>query len=275
MFKIIISHYYSYIVMIHRRHRHKIFFWPTIFILTVSIILVVLSILKFEEYIEQKSIRKRIITNISENSIYLNNLNNLINYKKIKIQGNFLHDKEMYLYTLPDEKTITNAASTRKYFLLTPFQTIDNRAIIVVRGLLDARFKNPKSRTKTVQQFKEPITITGITFPSSEQQHISNLFDARYNIWFDIHLKKMGEFINQKLKKSFLVLASQTPIVKYDSNILLKVSPENFFDTIYKKNHFTYFITYLVLAISIIFIYITYYIQEKRANAKLLMEEKN
>lgn len=256
-----------------QRHHPKNFFLPTIFIIVLAVLLTCMSIWQFKRYFEKKSIKDIITTSIARNPTHLDNLNNLTKYKNIKIHGNFLHDKEIYLYSLASGESQYNRSS-RKYLLLTPFRTTDNRVIIVVRGWLNAQYKHPKSRVKTVKQYKKPITITGITLPSQSKPYLTSLVDEKYNIWFSIHLPKIGQFINERLEQNFLTLTSQTPATNYDDNVLSQVDPEYFLQAVYKNNHLTYFITWLALDISIILLYVIYYMQQKKLDAETLIAEK-
>ena len=174
----------------------------------------------------------------SEPVFYSNS--NLVNYQKVKFNGSFDFEKQIYLYSL-------NSKGTPGFDIITPIKINSNEILLVNRGWINKDLKGNKNINNIKSGSFEGI-VKKITKP--------NLFkpenDIENNIWYSLKLEDLERFTGYKLNNFVLFLQnSQNNLVKNKI-----VNPD------LPNNHLKYAITWYAISISIIFYYL--YFRKKK-----------
>ncbi len=161
---------------------------------------------------------------------------NVINYQKVKFDGIFDFEKQIYLYNL-------NSKGTPGYDVITPIKIDSNEILLVNRGWINQDLKDNKSINNIKFKSFEGI-IKKITKP--------NLFkpenDIKNNIWYSLKLKDLENFTGYKLNNFVIYLQN------YQNNLVKNkfVGPD------LPNNHLKYAITWYSVALSIL-LYFLYF----------------
>lgn len=201
------------------------------------------------------------IARLQEKELFLssmkNNLNNLpINiktlsgnklYAKIRANGYFLESKNLHLYG-------RRSMSTEKdgYYLVTPFQTDDNKIILVVLGWFAGRHK--KNIDNIINNSME---ITGVILPGEKTKLFVLDNDVKNNVWFTLDLTQASDVLGLKLEDFYLVMEGNNN----RSDILKSLSIENLLNV--RNDHLEYAITWFALAISLAVIFVIYHLSKR------------
>jgi len=167
--------------------------------------------------------------------VFYSNLN-IINYQKVKFNGIFNFEKQIYLYSL-------NNKGTPGYDIITPIKINSNEILLVNRGWIKKDLKGNKGINNIKSNSFEGI-IKKITKPNPFKPEN----DIKNNIWYSLKLEDLENFTGYKLKNFVLFLQkNQNNLVKNKI-----VSPD------LPNNHLKYAITWYSVAISIL-LYFLYF----------------
>jgi len=136
------------------------------------------------------------------------NLDELIKleYCPIKVRGEFLYDKEFIIgprsliidgHGANEGKgnLISNSSTNKGYNIVTPFKLDDRDLVILVnRGWLPHKFKNPEERKKT--HVEGTLELTGINRLTEKRPQFSFKNDPEKSIWNYKDLYQMAEYAN-------------------------------------------------------------------------------
>ena len=160
----------------------------------------------------------------------------IINYQKVKFNGIFDFEKQVYLYSLNDK-------GTPGYDLITPIKMNSNEIVLVNRGWIKKDLRNNKSINSINSKFFEGI-LKKITKPNPFKPEN----DIKNNIWYSLKLEDLERFTGYKLNNFVLYLQdNQNNLVKNKI-----VSPD------LPNNHLKYAITWYSVALSIL-LYFLYF----------------
>ena len=160
----------------------------------------------------------------------------VINYQKVKFNGIFNFEKQIYLYSL-------NSKGTPGYDIITPIKINSNEILLVNRGWINKDLKGNKSINNIKSNSFEGI-IKKITKPNPFKPEN----DIKNNIWYSLKLEDLENFTGYKLNNFVLFLQN-------NQNNLVKnkiVSPD------LPNNHLKYAITWYSVALSIL-LYFLYF----------------
>ena len=160
----------------------------------------------------------------------------IINYQKVKFNGIFDFEKQVYLYSL-------NNKGTPGYDLITPIKMNSNEIVLVNRGWIKKDLRNNKSINNINSKFFEGI-LKKITKPNPFKPEN----DIKNNIWYSLKLEDLESFTGYKLNNFVIYLQN-------NQNNLVKnkiVSPD------LPNNHLKYAITWYSVALSIL-LYFLYF----------------
>ncbi len=170
----------------------------------------------------------------SEPVFYSNN--KVINYQKVKFDGIFDFEKQIYLYSL-DRKGAPG------YDIITPIKTKSNEILLVNRGWIKKDLKGKKDINEIKSKSFEGI-IKKITKPNPFKPEN----DIKNNMWYSLKLEDLESFTGYKLNNFVLFLQnSQNNFVK--NKIVTPDLP---------NNHLKYAITWYSVALSIL-LYFLYF----------------
>ncbi|MFP3034040.1 MAG: SURF1 family protein [Candidatus Tisiphia sp.] len=201
------------------------------------------------------------IARLQEKELFLSSMKNNLNnppidiktlsgnklYAKIRANGYFLVGKNLHLYG-------RRSMSTEKdgYYLVTPFQTDDNKIILVVLGWFAGRHK--KNIDNIIDNSME---ITGVILPGEKTKLFVLDNDVKNNVWFTLDLTQASDVLGLKLEDFYLVMEGNNN----RSDILKSLSIENLLNV--RNNHLEYAITWFALAISLAVIFVIYHLSKR------------
>lgn len=201
------------------------------------------------------------IVRLQEKELFLSSMKNNLNnppidiktlsadklYAKVKMNGHFLTGKNLHLYGRKSMSTEKNG-----YYLISPFQTDDNKIILVVLGWFAGKHK------KDIDNIVDDSTeITGVILLGEKTKLFVLDNDVKNNVWFTLDLTQASDILGLTLESFYLIMEgnnNQSEIVKSLSiNNLLNV----------RNDHLEYAITWFTLAISLAIMFVIYHLPKR------------
>ncbi len=217
---------------------------PTIFTVPALILLFSLSFWQFQRLNWKQNIINEIVVQNNLPSIELPAHVDLVEmlYRKVKLRGHFIHNKEMHLYGGSRQFKGENG-----YYIFTPLKLDDGRIIVVNRGWVTEKKKEAKLRPETITA--KEVEIEGSIMESEARPLYVHDNQLDNNLWFYIDLNQMKEFLKEPIE-NFYVLAKEVPGTSPRGKNL---SPN------LRNDHLAYALTWLFSAFALIIIYIVYH----------------
>ena len=161
---------------------------------------------------------------------------NIKNYQKVKFNGIFDFEKQIYLYSL-------NKKGAPGYDIITPIKINSNEILLVNRGWIKKDLKGSKSinniKSKSFEGVVKKLTKPNLFKPEN---------DLKNNIWYSLKLEDLENYTGYKLNNFVLFLQSSQNDLVENKN----VSPD------LPNNHLKYAITWYSVALSIL-LYFLYF----------------
>ncbi len=225
--------------------KYKFHLIPTLFTVPTFILLITLGCWQLDRLTVKKEHIHRLQERANLPTIQLPQALDDIHhfkYRKVRLQGEYIHDKEIFLYS-----GSRSNESSDGFMLFTPFKTTDDRIILVNRGWVPTDLKSQANRLDTL----EPglIEVTGYIMPEEQASWVIPENDDKRNIWFYINLAHMGRFARAKVG-NFYIMKS------YDGN---QYPIGNNLNINLRNHHLEYAITWFTLAFTLIAIFILYH----------------
>ncbi|MCC8467250.1 MAG: SURF1 family protein [Rickettsia endosymbiont of Eriopis connexa] len=213
-------------------------------VLITFVILVSLGFWQLSRLKEKKLFLASMQANLTSPAVNLAEIQDGLPYHKVKIIGQFLPNKDIYLYG-------RRSMSSEKdgYYLVTPFKTLEDKVILVARGWFSNRNKNIITQTTNDQQHE----IIGVTMPSEKTRSYLPANDIKNNVWLTLDLKEASQTLELNLE-NFYIITEGKDISNLD--ILLPLSINHL--AAIRNDHLEYALTWFGLAISLIVIYVIY-----------------
>ncbi|MFN7038657.1 MAG: SURF1 family protein [Alphaproteobacteria bacterium] len=164
-------------------------------------------------------------------------------YRNIKLKGHFINDKEVHLYGGSIE-----FKGKVGYFILTPFETINNEFILVNRGWVPESKKNIITRPDTI--INDEVEIEGLILRGEKKKTFTPKNDLDKNLWLWIDLNAIKEYTKLDLVPFFLL---QKKINEKDKLPIAKTISPNI-----RNDHLGYAITWYSLAITLVIVFYFY-----------------
>lgn len=220
----------------------------TFFVFSTFLILVLLGFWQLSRLQEKKIFLASMHENLVNEAVPVDFGSNQI-YRKVKLFGKFLEEKDIYLF---GRRSMTKEKDG--YYLITPFQTIDNKIILIARGWFSALNKNKLFETNN-NQFHE---ITGVILPSEKTQIFVPKNDIKNNIWFTLDLSIASKELGLVLQNFYLIQEGKDIS---NSDILLPLSIHHLANV--RNDHLEYALTWFGLSIALMIIYFIHYRKHK------------
>ena len=226
--------------------------WPTLFTLPALIVLVGLGIWQLERLQWKEALIAERAARASAEPIALpaagaalppDDLAEL-DYRRAIATGEFLHDRELYL-----------AARTRAgavgYQVVTPLRQADGAIVLVNRGWVPDKLKNPATRPQG--QVAGMVAIDGAMRAPSSQHWLQPDNEPAKNIWFwaDLPAMAVAAGVSDKLVPVFLEAGPAENPGGYPIGGQAHVNLPN--------DHLQYAITWFCLALALAVIYLVYH----------------
>jgi len=164
-------------------------------------------------------------------------------YAKIKVQGHFLDDENIFLYG-------RRSAYPEKdgYYLLSPFKDKLGNVYLVSRAWIPQSVKGSISSFKS----KSEETITAFVMPGEEKRIFIPDNDEKNNIWFTLDLQEASQKLGITKKDFYLMQVNSTNLP--DGAFPLTSTYLN----VIRNDHLEYAITWYSLAGFLSIIYFLY-----------------
>ncbi len=161
---------------------------------------------------------------------------NIKNYQKVKFNGIFDFEKQIYLYSL-------NSSGVPGYDIITPIKIKSNEILLINRGWIKKSLKKNKDLNKIETNSFEGI-IKEITKPNPFKPEN----DIKNNMWYSLKLNDLQNFTGYKLN-NFVIFLQNNQNTLVENKV---VSPD------LPNNHLKYALTWYSVSLSIL-LYFLYF----------------
>lgn len=213
----------------------------TLIIFTIAVIAILFALGIWQ--LARLKVKNQIIESLKERIIQnpLDGLSNHSNtadlYKKYILKGKFLSNKNILLY-----RARPDVSERHGYYLLTPFQTLDNKFVLIARGwIAKSNIDNLQAMTQT--NFSDEIM--GITLPTEKPLWLIQSSDTK-NIWFTLDINGIARYLNLNLENYYIFQINHTNLPN-----IIKPMNQQLLLNIHNK-HLEYAITWFSLAFCVI-----------------------
>ena len=162
-------------------------------------------------------------------------------YYRVKVEGNFDHAHELYLYAVSDERV--------GWHVITPFKTEDGDLVLVDRGFVPDVLKDPSSRAPG--EVEGVVTVTGIVRAPETQGLFIPDNEPQANRWFwrDLQAMARGELGDRTVEVApFFIEAEKSNVPGgWPEGGQTRLELPN--------NHLQYAITWFLLAAGLLILY--------------------
>jgi surfeit locus 1 family protein len=176
-----------------------------------------------------------------------------LEYRHVRLEGQFLNDKEMFL----GARTFEGSAG---YHVLTPFRLADGRVLIADRGWIPLERKDVAKRRQG--EIEGPTTFDGIIRLQGRQTWFvpDNRPDLDFFFWVDLPAMAKLSGLADVETRFYAEAGSAANPGGYPIGGQSHVELPN--------DHLQYAITWFALAIALMVIYVVYHVQQGRAELK-------
>jgi surfeit locus 1 family protein len=226
-------------------------FWPTIMTVPMVLVMIGLSIWQVERLHWKEGLIAERHGRISAAPIDLPAAGgdlDKIEYRRVAITGHYLHDHELYLAARSMNDNVG-------YHIITPFVLGSGETVLVDRGWVPTAKKLPESRPEAQQT--GDLTVDGVIRLSQRQAWMQPDNEPDKNVWFFIDLPAMAQMTGLPLRTDIYVEAGPAPVPGgYPLGGQTHINLPN--------DHLQYAITWGLLAVALIVIYVVYHLQQER-----------
>ena len=230
--------------------------WPTLFSVPAFIVLIALCVWQVQRlYWKQALITER-ETRVAAEPVALPAPSGQpggadpagIEYRRVRLEGSFAHDKELYL----GARSLNGNAG---YHVLTPFALASGGSVLVDRGWVPVERKLPDQRA--AGQVAGVQALEGIARLPHGQAWMQPANEPQHNMWFFVDLPAMARASGIGLRTDLYVDAgpAENP-GKYPVGGQTRIELPN--------DHLQYAITWGLLAVALAVIYVLYHLKLER-----------
>lgn len=167
-----------------------------------------------------------------------------LQYRKIILEGEFLHQHEIYLYTGTREYR-----GEQGYDILTPLKQKNGTIVLVDRGWVPIDNKLPKTRPETL--VNGSVKLEGYVLLGEQKKFFTPENDAKHNMWFWIDIPTIASHTTLNLPPFYILQAAGMNPNALPMGRDLTINIRN--------DHLQYAITWFSAALALLVIYIIYH----------------
>ncbi|HUJ47684.1 MAG TPA: SURF1 family protein [Rhizomicrobium sp.] len=169
-------------------------------------------------------------------------------YHRVALAGRFDNSKETYVYT-------TNAAGDPVYHVIAPFTLDDGRALMVDRGAVPERLRDPQTRAAGQRNGEQHVA--GVWRVPDARGYFTPPPDLAHRIWFSRDVSAMAKLDGVKLSAPVIVEADAAPNPggwpKGGQTVVT-----------FRNDHLQYAITWFAMAAIVFFGWIAFHVSKGR-----------
>lgn len=228
-----------------QRPAWRVLFWPGLFTLCALALLIGLGFWQLERLGAKERFAARIAASLADTPQALAPEADwaalkpkVTDYTKVTLTGEFLHDKEVYLYGV-----LSNGRDNLPgLFVFTPLRLNDGAIVFVNRGFVTNDRRDPNSRAEG--QIKGPVAITGVLRTAQAHGMFTPADDIKNNLYFTRDASAFAAATGLSRVAPFTVDADATPVPGgWPKGGHTVVS--------FPNNHLQYAITWFMLALCV------------------------
>ena len=224
---------------------------PTLFTVPAVIVMVGLCVWQVQRLFWKEGLIAERQARVAEAPIALpaagSDLSDL-EFRKVRLEGSFQHDKELYLGA-------RSLNGNPGYQILTPFTLADGQVLLINRGWVPVERKLPEHRAEG--QVAGPVAVEGLVRLPRGAAFMQPDNEPQHNMWFFIDLPAMAGHAALPLRTDLYVDAgpAENP-GGYPLGGQTRIELPN--------DHLQYAITWGLLALALIVIYVAYHLKLER-----------
>ncbi len=174
-------------------------------------------------------------------------------FKRIKVKGIFLNEKEIYL----NGKTYEGNAG---FHVISPMKTTSGQILFVNRGWVSEKYRLPNSRPFSI--FNDVVEIDAILRLPQKRGYFVPENDPKNGFWFTINPEEIAHWLNIDNANTLYYLDQ----LRTSEVITLPIAGKLKIDI--RNVHLNYALTWFGIALSLIGVYISYHITYGRLGIK-------
>lgn len=176
-----------------------------------------------------------------------------LEFRNLDLTGRFLHDRELYL-------TGRTYEGNAGFHVVTPFQTVAGKLVLVNRGWVSEAYRKPESRLFSVTD--EQVSLRAVLRLPQQKGYFVPENDPANGFWFTLKPDEMASF----LKLDEAVTTYYADVVRTSEVLTLPIAAETRIEV--RNTHLNYALTWFGVALSLIGVYIAYHINAGRLGLK-------
>jgi surfeit locus 1 family protein len=225
--------------------------WPTVFTIPAVLVMIGLSIWQVERLQWKEALIADRQARVAAEPIALPAPGSdpaTVEYRRVALTGHFLHDHEMYLAARSMNGNVG-------YHIVTPMALGDGSIVLVDRGWVPIEKKLGESRSQG--QLSGDITLDGVVRLSQHQAFMQPDNEPAQNVWFFLDLPAMVVKAGLNARSDLYVEAGATPVPGgYPIGGQTHINLPN--------DHLQYALTWALLALALIVIYVIYHLRPRQ-----------
>lgn len=232
---------------------HSRLLWPSIATFIVFFILVSLGSWQLRRLAWKEALIAQAETGISAEPVDLPKPEtwagldpNQYSYRKVRITGHFLHDKELHVFFALNRPR--GQYGGLGYFIVTALQQADGSIVFINRGFVPKEKKAPETRLEG--QIKGQTTFVGLMRPPEERSWITPSDDYQRNEWF---VRNASDFAkNLGLSKGKIAPFTIDAVAAQNAGTLPQGGETRL---TFPNNHLQYAVTWYGLALALLAVF--------------------
>lgn len=225
--------------------------WPTLLTVPAVIVLIALGTWQVDRLTWKRALILEAETNLAAAPVALPAAIETPKdweYRRVRVEGRFLHEKEMYL-------TSRTRNGKVGFGVVTPFLRKEGGALLVHRGWVPMDRKDPATRPEGLPE--GPLAIEGVLHADKPKGWLTPPNEPGKNLWFHVDVPAMAAFAGVAPAPDFLI----TALPGKNPDFYPLADPPRIE---LPNDHLSYAIVWYSLAVSLLVIYFLYH---RRARA--------
>ena len=225
---------------------------PTLWTLPALVALVALGLWQVQRMSEKQQLLTAIAERMGATEAPMEDVLRLplaeMEWRRVRAQGRFLHDKEAYVYATEFDLGLG-------VHVLTPLVMGDGGVVLVDRGFVPLASKAPE--TREAGQTAGDVAISGIVRLEGEQNMFTPAADESERMWYWRDIEGIARTLGVMLRAPVVIVADQPAnpgglprFAGYRVDI--------------PNNHLQYALTWLGLAVALLGVYLVYHVRSGR-----------